>query len=257
MDDSLKIYIRRALLSLTLLTFILCVFLIVKILNENKEDGPYDTITVDATAEAFASPDIAEISFSARSEDKELSNAQADIEQKISLALQSIKDLGILEKDIKTTYYSAYPRYEYGKAICQIYRCDSGERALIGYEATQSINVIIRDLDNVSKVIALLGSSQVTDIYGPNFRIENEDDLKNQTRKEAIEKANLKAKDLAKSLGVKIIGVESFSEGGGGLYERGVMMNVVEDKSAPTISPTIPQGENKIISTVYITFKVR
>ncbi|MEZ4113984.1 MAG: SIMPL domain-containing protein [Candidatus Paceibacterota bacterium] len=165
------------------------------------------------------------------------------------------------KKDIKTTYYNANPRYEYGKAICAQYRCDDGQRALVGYEANQSINVVVRDLGNVGKVISSLGSAEVSNIYGPNFRIENEDDFKADVREKAIEKAKEKAKVLAKNLDVRIVGIENFSENasGGIYYAKGAMAMdaAVMNESAPSFEPTLPTGENKIQTSVTITYRVK
>ncbi len=260
MNQNLQDAVKRFLSVFTVFLVILSAFLVVWFLKGGTGDRQYDTISVSADAEAFASPDIAEISFVVRSEDKEMAKAQADVESKIVPILSAIKDIGIEEKDIKTTYYNANPRYEYGRNICLEYRCDSNQRALVGYEVSQSISIVVRDLDNVGKSLAALGANNVSDIYGPNFRVENEDSLKAEVREEAIAKAKEKGKALAKSLGVRIVGIENFSEGyGGGIYyAKSEMMGMADAvMSAPAANVTLPQGENKIQTTVNIVYRVR
>lgn len=258
MDKGLQDNIKKALGIFTIFLMLLSVFVVIQIFSGAGKNRDYDTITVDASAETFAVPDIADVSFSIRKENKDLSVAQGEVEVLVGKALASLKALGIEDKDIKTSYYSANPRYEYGKEVCLVYRCEDGERALVGYEVNQTINVTVRNLDSVGKVLASLGSSSVTDIYGPNFRIENEDSLKEKVREEAIAKAKEKAKTLAKNLDVRIVGIENFSEGyGGGIYYA-KSMAVAEDMavSAPS-NITIPQGENKITTSVTITYRVK
>lgn len=260
MEKTLQESIKNALGVLTIVLLLLSVFIIVQIVSGFKKEGDFDTITVDASAETFMAPDIAEISFSVVKEDKELAVAQENVDSIVKNTIESLKAIGIEEKDIKTTYYNANPRYEYGRVICLQYRCDDGERALVGYEANQSISVTIRDLDNTGKVISALGSVEVSNIYGPNFRVENEDDLKAEVREEAIAKAKEKAKVLAKNLGVRIVGIENFSEGyGGGIYYAKAEMGMAEDSamSAPAGNATLPTGENKIETTVTITYRVK
>lgn len=259
MDKNLQDSIKNAVKAITILALIASLFFVIQIFSGSKNNTNYDTITVDASAEAFANPDIADISFSIRKENKDLSVAQGEVEVLVGGALSSLKALGIEDKDIKTSYYSANPRYEYGKETCLVYRCDENERALVGYEVNQTINVTVRNLDNVGKVLAALGSAKVTDMYGPNFRVENEDSIKEKVREEAIAKAKDKAKTLAKNLDVRIVGIENFSEGyGGGIYyAKGV--ELAEDMamaSAPA-NVTLPQGENKITTSVTITYRVR
>jgi uncharacterized protein YggE len=260
MEKSLQDSLKNALGVLTIVLLLLSVYIVVQIFAGSKTKGDFDTITVDASAETFMAPDIAEISFSVAEENKDLSVAQEAVDTKIKTTISSLKEIGIEEKDIKTTYYNANPRYEYGKAICLQYRCDDGERALVGYEANQSISVTIRNLDNVGKVISSLGSVGVSNIYGPNFRVENEDDLKAKVREEAIAKAKEKAKVLAKNLDVRIVGIENFSEGyNGGMYYAKAEMGMAEDSvmSAPVANITLPTGENKIETTVTITYRVK
>lgn len=260
MEKTLQESIKNALGMFTIVLILASIFIVVQIVSGFKKEGPSDTITVDASAETFAVPDIAEISFSVVKENEDLATAQEGVEAVVALTLESLKEIGIEEKDIKTTYYNANPRYEYGRAICLQYRCDDGERALVGYEANQSISVTIRNLENVGKVISALGSREVSNIYGPNFRIENEDDLKAQVREEAIEKAIEKAKALAKNLDVRIVGIENFSEGyGSGIYYAKTQMGVMEDSvmSAPAGNATLPTGENKVQTSVTITYRVK
>jgi uncharacterized protein YggE len=105
-----------------------------------------------------------------------------------------------------------------------------------------------------------LGGVGVSNIYGPNFRVENEDDLKAKVREEAIAKAKEKAKVLAKNLDVRIVGIENFSEGyNGGMYYAKAEMGMAEDSvmSAPVANITLPTGENKIETTVTITYRVK
>jgi uncharacterized protein YggE len=263
MNQSLQDTTKRFLTIFTAFLIILSVFLVVLILKGWLTPKSYDTISVSADAETFASPDIAEVNFTIRAEDKEVSVAQKDVESKLSPIMESLSEIGIEEKDIKTTYYNANPRYEYGREACLVYRCDSGQRALVGYEVSQSVNITIRELDKVGDVLASLGSGSASDIHGPNFRIENEDDIKDGVREEAIKKAREKGKNLAKSLGVRIVGIESFNEGyGGGIYyARNEMMAMdgAVTASAPqaNFSPTLPQGENKVTSNVTIVYRVR
>jgi uncharacterized protein YggE len=260
MEKTLQDSIKNVLGVLTIVLLLLSVFIVVQIFTGFKKQGDFDTITVDASAETFATPDIAEISFSVVKEDKDLAVAQASVDKIIKSTLSALSDIGVEEKDIKTTYYNANPRYEYGRAICLQYRCDDGERALVGYEANHSVTVTIRNLENVGKVIASLGSAEVSNIYGPNFRIENEDALKEKVREEAIAKAKEKAKTLAKNLGVRIVGIENFSEGyGGGIYYAKTEMGRAMDSVAvaPAFEPTLPTGENKVQTSVTITYRVK
>ncbi|MEZ4102990.1 MAG: hypothetical protein R3B55_00200 [Candidatus Paceibacterota bacterium] len=63
MEKSLQESIKNSLGVFTIVLILLSVYIIVQIFTGFKKAGDFDTITVDASAETFASPDIAEISF--------------------------------------------------------------------------------------------------------------------------------------------------------------------------------------------------
>ena len=93
-----------------------------------------------------------------------------------------------------------------------------------------------------------------------NFTIDDEEELKREARREAINDAEKKARELAKDLGVRIIRVVNFSESGG--YPPIARFAVAEsfaldDGARGAPAPEIPVGESKITSRVSITYEIR
>lgn len=264
MEQSMQKTIKGAVGVMTLLIMLVAVFMVIKIFKEvnvvDANEG--DTITVSGDSEIFAKPDIASVTFSVRTEDVDLIKAQADAEAKIAVAIKSIKDSGVDEKDIQTTYYNASPRYEWDQK-CGQYGCDSGERKLVGYEVNESVSVKVRDLTKASSIIGLLGTAKVTDIQGPNFDIEDRDALMEDARKEAIKEAKDKAQVLAKELGVNLGKIIAFNDGGNGgypmpMYAKAEMdMAMNESSAGASVAPTLAEGQNRIYSSVSITYKIK
>ena len=105
-----------------------------------------NTITVSGSGEAVAVPDIAKFSFSVIKEAKTSAEAQKTVTDISNKILDAVRKNGIEEKDIKTTNYSLYPKYDYNRVVCPaIYpsTCDSGKEVLRGYEISQSFEVKI------------------------------------------------------------------------------------------------------------------
>jgi len=222
-----------------------------------------NTISVSGEGEVTASPDIATISFGVREEAKKVADAQNKVDIKTKAALAAVRKIGNADKDIKTQSYSSYPKYEWHEATysCMSLNCvppTPGRQVLIGYEVSQSITLTVRSLDSVNAIVEALGAAGVTDMQGPNFSIDKEDDLKATARKQAIEKARAKAEVLAGDLGVSLVRVVSFSEGQNyPIYAR-TMMSAEKADAAPAPSlPEIPQGEQKITSQVTVTYEIR
>lgn len=249
---------------LTVLTVFLVVLIVsfaVDIRNKIKQ-GEYigreietqNTITVSATGEIYAKPDLALVSFSVTNEAKTVGAAMEENTKNMNAVISAVKGEGVEEKDLKTTNFNIYPRYEWhGRTGVPPY--PEGERVLVGYEVHQSLQVKIRDMTKIGDIIQTAtdaGANQVGDLQ---FTIDKEDELKKQAREEAINKAKAKAQELASQLGVRLVRIVSFNESGVvpptprfyGVEEAGLGAGEV---------PEIETGENKIEVTVTITYEI-
>jgi uncharacterized protein YggE len=239
---------------------LLAVFLLSKTIteivswNENSGIYPSRTITVNAEGEAIATSDIASFSFTVNEEGDTSEDAQNKAEEKINNALEYLKDNGVEDKDIKTEYYNINPRYEYS-APCYAFDCPAPTNRIIGYEVSQGVRVKVRDTDNAGKFLSELTKFQINNVSGLSFTIDDEDALYDMARKDAIQKAEEKAKDLTKNLGVKLGNVISFSEDNGGQYDNYSYRSEAA-MSVKSDSVSLPQGENSYTTRVYVTYEL-
>lgn len=255
-------------LFLVVLTIIsIAGFIVVARGVSHRNNAMDQTISVSATGETYATPDIAEFNFSVTKEDKEVSLAQTYVTKKMNDVLTQLEKLGVDKKDITTTSLSANPKYEWKNGVCRDGYCPDGKQVLIGYEASHSVSVRIHDLDKAGKVLQLLGTADVTNISGPNFTFEDPEAAKNAAREEAIAKARVKAKSMAKEMGVRLGKIVSFNEDGvGGGYPVPMYAEVAMDASvssgAMMQKNTVPQavipvGDNKVSASVTIVYKIK
>ena len=113
-------------------------------------------------------------------------------------------------------------------------------------------------MDNANIIKTGLAELEITDINGPIFGMDDEEAFKDQARSLAITEAKTKAEILAKELGVRLGKVVSFSEGNYGDYPMYKTSLMAEDMRAGSVmAPTLPKGENKIISNVTITYEIK
>ncbi|MFA6177690.1 MAG: SIMPL domain-containing protein [Candidatus Paceibacterota bacterium] len=228
-----------------------------------------NTISFSGHGEVTAVPDIANIYFTISQDAKTVKDAQAGVAVIEKKALDLLKEKGVADKDIKTTNASFNPKYEFRNAVCpqpaqlnsgtvsSPFFCPPGKQVLLGYTASESITVKIRNIDSVGDVMQGLGTTGVSDLNGPNFAIDKEDTLKAEARKKAIDDAKAKAEVLAKDLGVRLGKITSFSESGNFpimFSSSGFSKDNAEAVPAPAV---IPQGENTISSDVTITYEIR
>jgi len=245
---------------ITALVVVAVVFLVsltvwVSIDIQNKIKETKNTITVSDTGEIYAKPDLALTTFSVTTEGKQVSEALSKNTEKMNTVIDSIKSQGVEEKDLKTTSFNIYPRYEYQRVEIEIYPYPPGKRVLVGYEVIQSLEVKIRDMTKIGGIIQEAtdaGANQVGDLQ---LTIDKQDELKSQARKQAIEKAKTKAQELASQLGVNLVRIINFSESSVIPYyyglEKAVGMGAGEE------APQIETGENKIEVTVTITYEIK
>jgi uncharacterized protein YggE len=257
---------KKISVSVFILLIIISVFTLVKIVNEVKLSAsvgrgnqPINTIYVSGTGDVLAVSDIATLYVNLNKDGKTSKEAQTLLNESITKTLSYLKDQKIADKDIKSEYGGLSPKYSYSQPICMTYPCPTKDPTIIGYTATQSITIKIREVDSANDIRTGLATLGITDISGPTFSIDNEEVFKDQARSLAIKDAREKAKDLAQELGVKLGKVASFSENTGGypiMYSAKAMSAGAEVMS-DSRAPELPKGENKITSNVSITYEIR
>lgn len=222
----------------------------------NGNNKVVNTITVSGKGEVVVKPDIATVSFGVTAENLDVAKAQTEATTKMNNIINLLKDKGVAEKDIKLTNYNIYPRYDYIQAST-IYPYN-GKQVLAAYVVSQTVEVKIRDISKAGGILSGVGEFGVTDVSGLTFTVDNEEVIKDQARDLAITDAKAQAKVLAKGLDVRLVKITNFSEGGNYpvYYEMNKSM-ALGVGGADAVSPQVPMGENKITSTVSITYEIR
>jgi len=223
---------------------------------DKSDEYPTSTISVEGTGEVVAVPDIATFTFSVDETSESVESAQNESAKKMNSALDYLKSQNIDEKDIKTTGYNLYPRYEY--IPCVGIRCIGGEQKLVGYQVLQHVTVKVRETSKVGKILSGVGQLGVTNISGPSFTTDDPSVLIEEARSKAVANAREKAEKLAKDLDVKLKGVVSFNEYGAPTpfgYGGDVMMES-SAMNIKAVAPEIPVGENTTRITVNVTYEI-
>ncbi len=218
------------------------------------------TISIDGQGKVTAIPDVSTINFTVSGEGKTASIAKDEATKKNNVALELLKNMGIEEKNIKTTSYQVQPKYAYPQP-CYSGVCTYEEQRVVGYTVTQSTEVKIKDPKiDVGDVLSSLGDAGISQLYGPNFTVEDINAKREEARALAIADAKAKADKLARDLGVRVVRVVSFNEGGYGypmpMYSRAdaAMGGMMAEKA---VAPVVAPGESEIQVNVNITFEIR
>lgn len=254
-------YLRRFIVRLIgVLVVLLVVGLIVSnAVKSYAERMNPNTIVINGTGKVSAVPDVSTINFTIRvsSDGNDTKTLQAEIAKKAESTFAKLEDLGIVRTDMRTSNYSVNPKYSYRDCSRMIAPCESSY--VVGYEASESVDIKIRNTENVSKVLDVLAEEKITEVYGPNFEVDDVERLKNEARNLAIRDAREKAKVLADSLGVEIEKIVSFSDASS--YPPVVPMAYDAMRNTAKVQaevmPQIEAGQEEIVSNVAITFQIR
>lgn len=166
---------------------------------------PYEhTITVEGTGKISATPDIATISFGVLTRGSDVASAQGKNSTSMNALLQKVKALAIAEDDVQTSSYTVYQDMPWNP---ETQRSEPGD-----WIVSQQVSVKVRDTSKISTVLQTVGESGATNIYGPNFTIDDPRSLQAQARASALEDAQKKAAEIAQQLGVKLVAVVGYSE---------------------------------------------
>lgn len=207
-----------------------------------KADRLERTITVTGSGKVPARNDIAMTSIGFSNTDKDVKVAQANNARVMNPLKADLKNMGIEDKDI-TDQYTIYPDYDYTKG-----------QELKGYRVSNTLAVKIRDLGKIPAVLNLAGKYGANEIGGLNFTIDDQENLKNQAREEALVDAKKKAKKLADQLGVRLVGVVTYSEySNDPVYPFGGASEDFVNVKGPA---SISSGSQDVSTNVSITYEI-
>lgn len=207
-----------------------------------------DTIFIDGEGVVIGVPDVAQVSIGMMTEAEDVVRAQTENTSKMNTLIDKIKGFNIEAKDIQTTNYSIFPRYDW----------PDGRQVLRGYQVSQTARIKIRNLDKIGAILKAAGESGANQISGISFTIDDPEVLRQQAREEALQNAFTKAQALAKQAGVKLGKVISFSEYSPSEpypYKAGYEA-LGMGGGAPIPSPTIESGSLEIKVNVSVGYEI-
>ncbi len=218
------------------------------------------TISVSGEGKVMVKPDIASFSFTSKAVAMKVAEAQDKVEAQIKAVTEALTKLGVDEKDIRVESYNVYPKYAYSSVYCVSAPCGDQKPKLEGYEVSQYVSVKVRDIALSGDVVTALGSLQVTEFSGPNFAVDNVEQVREAAKKEAIAEAKRKAEATARALGKDLGKMVEYTEGSSGFpypaFYKGAEM-AVSAVGGMSDRATLPAGETTVTSSVTLTYEVR
>ena len=214
------------------------------------EELPPPTISVNGEGIVEAQPDRATVSVGVVTRDKSPAAVQAANAKAASSVINSLVALGVDRRNISTGNYYFSPTYRH---------YDNGRRELDGYEATNSVTVIVDDLNLVGKIIDAALSHGANRVDSLNFGLRNKESYQDEALRLAVLDAKRKAEVAANVLGKRIIGVRAVSINHSSVeaprnYKMARSMAMTEDTAG--VETPIESGTLHCAANVHVEFEI-
>jgi uncharacterized protein YggE len=197
------------------------------------------SIVVTGNGAVATVPDRAQLSFGVSSDARTASAALRANAAEIAKVIAAVKGQGIAAADIRTEQVSLAPRYT-----------QNGE-GIVGYTATNSIGVTLRNLNKTGGVIDGAVDAGANQVAGPNLVRSDQSALYRAALRVAIANAKAKAQTIAHASGLALRRITDVTESGGPLP---VADTTAKAGAAP--STPIEPGTQLVEATVTVTFSV-
>ncbi len=161
-------------------------------------EEPAPSITVVGSGAVSSPPDTAEVNAGVVTQAATASQAMSQNSAAMAQVLKALAALGIADRDIHTTNVSIVPQ----RAPMQ-----SGRPApspVVGYEVTNQVQVKVRNLASLGRLLDTLVSQGANSLGGIGFSVADPAPLLAQARTKAIADARQKAQVYAAAAGVKL-----------------------------------------------------
>jgi uncharacterized protein YggE len=203
--------------------------------------------TLQVTGEGIitAAPDEALLLLAVQTQAATANQAASDNAAIMTSVIAALANLGIGKDAIQTTSYSLTPIYNYKPD-------QTTPPTITGYTAQNAIQVTLTDLGSVGKILDAAIAAGVNEVQGVTFTLSTGAyaSFQKQALQLAIQDADSKAKSVATSLGVSIVGPIS-------VIPEYMVQPVFNRLTASASVPTpIQAGPLQVTADVQITYQI-
>ena len=187
--------------------------------------GPTSAIlSLTAEGQSRRTPDIAMFSAGVVTQAATASAAMSQNSRQMDAVVAALKRAGIADRDIQTSAINLSPRYSNPERDAQILARETRQPyippvesapRIIGYEARNTVQVRVRNLASMGRVIDTLVQVGANEVNGPNFTLDDQRAALDEARAQAVAEGRQPAELYARAAGLRVARILSISEGGG------------------------------------------
>ncbi|MFI7003789.1 SIMPL domain-containing protein [Nocardia sp. NPDC050175] len=169
----------------------------------SSDSGPEREVTVVGSGQVRGAPDILNADIGVEVTADNVSAAISRANDRAKAMTDAIVSAGAIKEDVRTTDVSIQPQYAGGT-----------DSTVVGYRASNSVRVVVRDLSKASGVLdsAIKAGGNETRLRSVSFAIDDNSQLLADARARAFADAKARAEQYAVLAGVKLTKVITISE---------------------------------------------
>lgn len=213
-------------------------------------------VTGQATLEIPA--DVAQVSIGVESREETVADARQKAAEAMESVLGAIKEHGVADDDIVTSYFNIYPQTVWVEVSDSLGR--HSEPRITGYIVSNTVQVTVRNIDNLSAVVdtAATAGGDLIRINSIQFTVDDTSVFGEQIREMAAADALAKADVYARAMGVTLGPLVYLTELGSSVpmakaYPAVMEMAAMDGGYAPT---PISAGDVNLSVTVQVVFAI-
>lgn len=223
-------------------------------------------LVVSGEGQSRQVPDLAIFSAGVVTQGKTGGEALAANATRMDEVIKALKRAGIGDRDIQTSALSLQPQYSNPEQEAQLRARMTREPyiapiqpeppRIIGYEARNNVQVRVRKLGEMGRIIDTLVSAGANQVDGPSFTLDDPKSALDEARVAAVKDARSRAELYARATGLRISRTISISEGGGYYPVQPIMVTGRMAGAPPPPPPPSPvaPGELTLGATVSVQF---
>jgi len=234
--------------------------------------GPNSALlSLSAEGRSRRAPDLALFSAGVVTQAANATQALSDNSRQMNRVVDAVKKAGIADRDIQTSAVSLQPRYSNPELEAQIraretrqpYVPPAEPARIIGYEARNTVQIRVRRLGEMGKIIDTLIAQGANQVDGPSFTLDEPRTAQDEARNEAIAVGRQRAELYARAAGMRVTRILSISEGGGYYPVQQAIVVSGSRYGGPPPPPPMPErgspispGELEIGTSVSMQFEL-
>jgi len=229
--------------------------------------GPNSAIlSLTAEGRSRRTPDVAMFTAGVTTQGRTASEALTENNRRMAAVVAALRRAGIAERDIQTSSIGLNPRYTNPERDAMMRAREMREAyvppaqpagpTIVGYDARNSVQVRVRRLADMGRILDTLAAAGANEINGPAFTVDEPRAALDEARTAAVAEARQRADLYARAAGMRVVRILSMTEGGGSYLGQEIMVTGsmrTFDVSTPPPPPTVPVSPGELMLGINVS----